>query len=80
MKGLQDVSSNKINGVLGSVKHFFGDGSTSSGCNMGNANVMNFKNYISHNIGGYKGSVNSNIGTVMASYSAVNFIPNSINS
>ena len=80
VRGLQDVSSNKINGVLGSTKHFFGDGSTSSGCNMGNVDVMNFKNYLDHNIGGYHGSVNSNIGNVMVSYSAINWIPSSINS
>ena len=47
---------------------------------MGNANVMNFKNYIKHNTGGYVGSVNSNIGNIMASYSSVNWIPNAINS
>lgn len=80
VKGLQDVSNGKINGVLGSVKHFFGDGSTLYGCNMGNANVMNFKNYINHNIRGYIGSANENIGSVMASYSAINWIPNAINS
>ena len=80
VRGLQDVSSNKINGILGSTKHFFGDGSTSSGCNMGNVDVMNFKNYLDHNIGGYHGSVSSNIGNVMVSYSAINWIPSSINS
>lgn len=80
VKGLQDVSNNKINGVLGSAKHFFGDGSTLYGCNMGNANVMNFKNYISRNMRGYVGSANSNVGSVMASYSSINWIPNAINS
>lgn len=79
-KGLQDVSNGKINGVLGSVKHFFGDGSTLYGCNMGSANVLNFKNFIDHNIKGYVGSTKSNIGSVMASYSAINWIPNAINS
>ena len=80
VRGVQDVGSGKINGVLGSTKHFFGDGSTNSGCNMGNVDVMNFKSYLNHNIGGYKGSVTSNIGNVMASYSAINWIPSSINS
>ena len=47
---------------------------------MGNVDVMNFKNYLKHNIGGYEGSVNSNIGNVMVSYSAINWIPSSINS
>lgn len=80
MKGLQDVSNNKINGVLGSAKHFFGDGSTLYGCNMGNANVMNFKNYVDRNMRGYVGSAISDVGSVMASYSAINWIPNAINS
>jgi len=79
VKGLQDVSNNKINGVLSSAKHFFGDGSTQFGCNMGNAQVFNFKNYISHNTKGFTGSVKSNVGVVMASYSAINWIPNAIN-
>jgi len=65
---------------LGSAKHFFGDGSTLYGTNMGNANVLNFKNYISHNTKGYIGSVKSNVGSVMISYSAINWVPNSINS
>lgn len=80
MKGLQDVSNDRINGVLGSAKHFFGDGSTLFGCNMGNANVMNFREYIDHNSRGFRGSVSSNVGSVMASYSAINWIPNAINS
>ncbi len=42
VKGLQDVSNDKINGVLSSAKHFFADGATLYGCNMGNANVLNF--------------------------------------
>jgi beta-glucosidase len=79
VKGLQDVSNNSINGVLSSAKHFFGDGSTKFGCNMGNSQVLNFKNYINHNIRGYTGSAKSNVGSVMASYSAINWIPNSIN-
>ncbi len=46
VKGLQDVSSGKIRGVLGSVKHFIGDGSTKYGANEGSSTVLNFKNYI----------------------------------
>lgn len=33
IKGLQDVQNGKINGVLGTAKHFFGDGSTHYGAN-----------------------------------------------
>jgi beta-glucosidase-like glycosyl hydrolase len=33
VKGIQDIQNGKINGVLTSVKHFFGDGSTLYGAN-----------------------------------------------
>lgn len=33
VKGLQDVFSGKLRGVLGSAKHFIGDGSTKYGAN-----------------------------------------------
>lgn len=79
VKGLQAIDNGRINGVLGSAKHFFGDGSTLFGCNMGNANVMNFRQFIDHNTRGFKGSISSNVGSVMASYSAINWIPNAIN-
>ena len=42
IKGIQDVSNGKINGVLGTAKHFFGDGSTKFGANEGSASVLNF--------------------------------------
>lgn len=82
VRGLQNVDTvnGKINGVLGSVKHFLGDGTTLYGANQGDARVYNFKNYINHNIQGYKGAIESEIGTVMASYSAINDVPMSINS
>jgi beta-glucosidase-like glycosyl hydrolase len=80
VKGLQDVSNGKINGALSSAKHFFGDGSTVYGCNMGNSQVLSHENYINHNIKGYIGGAKANVGSVMISYSAVNWIPNSINS
>lgn len=80
VKGLQDVAGGKIRGVLGSAKHFLGDGSTRYGANEGTATVLNFKNYIQHNVKGYRGAVSSQVGTVMASYSSVNFVPNQFNS
>jgi len=80
VKGLQDVSNGKINGALGSAKHFFGDGSTLYGCNMGTSQVLNFENYINHNVKGYIGSVKANVGSVMISYSSVNWVPSAINS
>ena len=80
VKGLQDVSGNQIRGVLGSAKHYLGDGSTHYGANEGTARVSNFKNYISHNTKGYIGASNSEVGSVMVSYSAINFVPNSYNS
>lgn len=74
------MSNGQITGALATAKHFLGDGSTLYGCNEGNANVLNFKNYINRNSRGYIGAVKSNVGSVMVSYSAINWIPNSINS
>jgi beta-glucosidase-like glycosyl hydrolase len=60
---------------MGSVKHFFADGATFYGADEGNAQVGSFKSFIYHNVQGFNGSVNSGIGSVMASYSAINFVP-----
>lgn len=80
IKGLQDISNDKVNGVLGTAKHFFGDGSTHYGANEGSATVLSFAKYIDHNTQGYKGAVSEDVGSVMVSYSGINFIPNSYNS
>ena len=80
VRGLQDVSNGKINGVVGSVKHWMGDGSTLYGTNMGNAEVHSFESYIPHNVKGYTGSVKSNIGTVMVSFNGINWVQNNLNS
>ena len=80
IKGIQDVSNGKINGALGTAKHFFGDGSTHYGANEGSATVLSFKNYLIHNIQGYLGAASEDVGSVMCSYSAINFVPNSFNS
>lgn len=42
--------------------------------------MNNFKNFVEHNIKGYRGAINSSIGNVMISYSSINFVPNSFNS
>jgi beta-glucosidase len=80
VRGLQDISNSRINGVLAGAKSFIGDGTSLYGCDLGNSQVLNFSNYFSHNAGGYSGSVRSNVGSVMAGYNAINWIPNSINS
>lgn len=41
--------------------------------------VYSFKNYLNHNIQGYIGAIESEVGSVMVSYSAVNGIPMAIN-
>jgi beta-glucosidase len=81
VRGLQnvDTASGRVNGVVASVKHFMADGATLYGANQGDARVYNFKTFISHNIQGYKGAIESEVGTVMASYSAINDIPMSLN-
>lgn len=82
IRGLQNVSttSGQIYGVLGTAKHFLGDGSTIYGANQGSARVHNFKNYLYHNSQGYKGAIESEVGSIMASYSAINDIPMSMSS
>jgi len=64
-----------LSGVMGSVKHFFADGATFYGADEGNAQVGSFKNFVYHNIQGFNGSISSGIGSVMASYSAINYVP-----
>lgn len=64
-----------FSGVLGSVKHFFSDGATYYGANQGSAKVGLFKTFIEHNIQGFNSSINLGIGSVMPSYSGINFIP-----
>lgn len=80
VKGLQNIDGNgSWGGVVGSVKHFFGDGATLFGADEGNARVHNFKSFLNHNIQGYKGAISSEVGTVMCSYSAINGVPMAIN-
>lgn len=37
--------------------------------------VNSWKNFVYHNTQGYNGSISSSIGSVMVSYSAINFVP-----
>jgi beta-glucosidase len=78
-EGLQGTPS-QLTGILGSVKHFYADGATLYGADEGNAIVGSFKSFINHNTQGYNGSIAASIGSVMVSYSAVNWIPNAIGS
>lgn len=66
-----------LTGVMGSVKHFFGDGATFYGADEGNVMVNSYKSFIYHNTQGYNGSISSGIGSVMASYSSINFVHSS---
>jgi beta-glucosidase len=78
-RGLQGVKDGMVTGVVGSVKHFFGDGATLYGADEGDAQVLNFSTFFNRNIQGYIGAIEENIGTVMCSYSAVNGLPLAIN-
>jgi beta-glucosidase-like glycosyl hydrolase len=60
------------------VKHFYADGATLYGADEGNAIVGSYKSFVYHNTQGYNGSIASSIGSVMVSYSAINWIPNAI--
>lgn len=48
------------------------------GADEGNAHVGNYKTFLDHNIEGYKGSIAAEVGTVMCTYSAINFLPVSL--
>ena len=69
----------KWEGVLASVKHFIGDGSTYLGLDKGNSTVHNFKAFKDVNMAGYHGGIEACAGNVMCSYSAVNNIHMSLN-
>ena len=72
---MQGSENKKINGALATVKHFLGDGSTFYGANMGSARVLDYKNYIRYNVKGYIGASEADVGSVMISYSSINFVP-----
>lgn len=72
--GIQGKPENP-SGILASVKHFFSDGATFYGANQGSAQVGSFETFIKHNIQGFNGSVKAGVGSVMPSYSSINFIP-----
>ena len=76
-EGLQGKGSS-LTGVIGSVKHFIGDGATMYGADEGNVHVSNYSTFLDHNVQGYIGAVEADIGTVMCSYSAINWVPMAI--
>lgn len=57
-EGLQGTSGSRT-GILGSVKHFFGDGATLFGADEGNSIVSSYKSFIKHNTAGYSGSISA---------------------
>lgn len=76
-EGLQGKEG-ALTGVLGSAKHFMGDGATMYGADEGNVHVGNFVTFANQNVQGYLGSIESGIGSVMCSYSAINWLPMAI--
>lgn len=77
IQGLQG-NPQALTGILGSAKHFFGDGATMYGADEGNAQVGSFKSFVNNNIQGYYGSIAAEVGSVMCSYSAINWLPLSL--
>ena len=73
-EGLQG-KPDALTGVLGSVKHYIGDGATMYGADEGNAHVGSYKSFFYHNSQGYNGSIAAEVGSVMCSYSAINWLP-----
>ena len=64
-----------LTGVLGSVKHYLGDGATMYGADEGSAHVGSFKSFLHRNSQGFNGSISAEVGSVMCSYSAINYLP-----
>ena len=79
--GLQqnDAKHGTINGVLATVKHYIGDGATWNGIDEGNDHVKDVKRFLSVNFAGYEGALDSDAGSIMISYSAINHLPMSFN-
>jgi len=55
--GLQQIDGGKINGAVGSVKHFFGDGATLYGADEGSVDAGSYSGFYDHNIKGYEGGI-----------------------
>ncbi len=63
---------------MGSAKYFLGDSSTLYGADQGHSSINNFEAFIGRNSQGYLGSIDSGIGSVLLSYSSINWIPAAI--
>lgn len=70
------VSGLQQQGALATVKHFFADGGTAYGLDEGNVNTHTSERELwSIHGAGYEGAVDANVGSVMASYNAINGYP-----
>lgn len=79
VQGLQSIDNTGtyLEGVLGTSKHFMGDGATKDGVDEGYAYARNFRTDWLNNGAGYEGSVQdgANVGSIMASYNSTNGVP-----
>jgi beta-glucosidase len=77
--GLQaiDNTGTYLEGVLGTAKHFLGDGATQNGVDEGYAYARNSRTDWLNNGIGYEGAVldGANVGSIMASYNSTNGVP-----
>lgn len=72
VNGLQNVQNGKITGVLATAKHFIGDGATQFGLDEGDdAYTGTESDFWAANGKGYEAAVDANVGSIMASYSAI---------
>jgi beta-glucosidase len=56
VEGLQGKPQS-LSGILGSAKHFFGDGATMYGADEGNTQIGSFKSFVTYNTQGFLGSI-----------------------
>lgn len=71
--GFQDIQGRQITGVLSTAKHFIGDGATQYGFDEGDDQYKgDEQDFWNENGQGYEGAVQADVGSIMASYSAIN--------
>lgn len=73
--GLQQVSGGTVMGMLGTVKHFVGDGNTQAGVDEGYMISPSLNETWASNGAGYEGAVDANVGSCMPSFHSLNGVP-----
>jgi beta-glucosidase len=73
--GVQNIRADQITGVLAAAKHFIGDGATKNGEDEGYSETADLKKFWQDQGAGYRGAIEANVGSIIASYSSLNDVP-----